>query len=51
MKPLIFVTYSVIKKGIIDNYIFILLRINRHAGKENIQPLIVPSDLAKIRAS
>ncbi|CAH3136698.1 unnamed protein product, partial [Pocillopora meandrina] len=29
------------------------LRINRRAGKENIQhkPVIVPSDLAKIRAS
>ena len=50
------VTVKISKNRVFQNSNKILdakLRINRHAGKENIQhkPVIVPSDLAKIRAS
>ena len=50
------VTVKISKNQVFQNSNKILdakLRINRRAGKENIQhkPVIVPSDLAKIRAS
>ena len=50
------VTVKISKNRVFQNSNKILdakLRINRHAGKENIQhkPVIVPSELAKIRAS
>ena len=50
------VTVKISKNRVFQNSNKILdakLRINRHAGKENIQhkPVIVPSDLTKIRAS